>query len=111
MKYLAILRDSVLEALDTKVFYFMMGLSLLVILIIASVSYRPVSVEEEVTTFTENMSALMDWASKGKAPHWAVTDFQQTNGATEPWNGDYRFTFVVRFQDEDEAKSIRAQKQ
>jgi ABC-type transport system involved in multi-copper enzyme maturation permease subunit len=110
MKYLAILRDSVLEAIDTKVFYFMMGLSFLVILIIASVSYRPVSVEEEVTTFTESMSALMDWASKGRAPHWAVTGFQQTNDAAEPWNGDYRFTFVVRFQDEEEAKSIRAQK-
>ena len=41
MKYLAILRDSLREALDAKVIYFLMGLSGLVILLVASISFRP----------------------------------------------------------------------
>src|SRR5439155_27277127 len=41
MKYLAILKDSLLEAIDTKVFYVMAGLSLLVTLLTATLSFKP----------------------------------------------------------------------
>ena len=41
MKYLAILKDSVREAMDTTVFYVTAGLSLLLILFVSSISFRP----------------------------------------------------------------------
>jgi ABC-type transport system involved in multi-copper enzyme maturation permease subunit len=41
MKYWAILKDSFREAIDTKVLYVMVGLSLLVTLVVASMSFEP----------------------------------------------------------------------
>ena len=46
MKYLAILKDSLREALDSKVLYFTVGLSCLVIAAVASISYRPQPAEQ-----------------------------------------------------------------
>ena len=57
MKFLAILKDSLREAIDTKVFYVMVGFSLLVVLFVGSIGYRPVSVEDEARL---NM-ARMTW--------------------------------------------------
>jgi ABC-type transport system involved in multi-copper enzyme maturation permease subunit len=42
MKFLAILRDSVREAIDAKVFYVMVGLSALLILLAFTVTFKPV---------------------------------------------------------------------
>ena len=41
MKLLAILKDSFLEAVDSKIIYVMMGLSLLVTLLVLTTSFRP----------------------------------------------------------------------
>jgi hypothetical protein len=41
MKYWAILKDSFKEALDTKVIYVMVGLSLFVTFVVASMSFKP----------------------------------------------------------------------
>lgn len=56
MKFLAILKDSLREAMDTKVIYFTLGLSVLLILLTASLSFRPVPVDEQVRDFTRTMT-------------------------------------------------------
>lgn len=101
MKYLAILKDSLLEALDTKVFYAMVGLSCLVLLVVASVSYRPVAVEDEMRAFARNLTWLMGLGKQqaGDPPRVDVTDFRQTNPEAPPWEGNYRFTIVLRQPD------------
>jgi ABC-type transport system involved in multi-copper enzyme maturation permease subunit len=110
MKYLAILKDSVREAMDTSVFYVMAGLSALMILVIASISFKPVSVEEDVKRFTGTFNWMMSWASQGRpAPRFAYEDFRQTNAGTEPWKGDYTFTLVMEFPDEEVAKQVKKQ--
>lgn len=43
MKYFAILKDSAREALDSKIIFVMFGLSVLVILVVATMSFRPAS--------------------------------------------------------------------
>ena len=48
MKYLAILKDSFREAIDTKVFYVMIGLSCLMLLVVASVSYEAIPIDDEL---------------------------------------------------------------
>ncbi len=45
MKYLAILKDSFREALDSKIIYVMFGISVLVILVVATMSFEPSSPE------------------------------------------------------------------
>jgi ABC-type transport system involved in multi-copper enzyme maturation permease subunit len=102
MKYFAILRDSLREALDTKVFYVMVALSLLVVLVVASVSFKPLGVEDELNRFAEQMTWVISMRTKGGAPtHFSIEDFQQTNDApaSEPWLGNYRFNLVWHFPD------------
>jgi ABC-type transport system involved in multi-copper enzyme maturation permease subunit len=99
MKYLAILKDSLREALDSKVLYFTVGLSALLILFLGSISFRPVTMQEEV----ENLAGVLNWAFRMQA-HGAnltceVRDFRQVNAATDPWHGDYQFKFVLVFPD------------
>src|ERR1051325_649325 len=46
MKHLSILKDSIREALDSKVLYVMVGISTLVILFVATMSFEPLSAEQ-----------------------------------------------------------------
>jgi ABC-type transport system involved in multi-copper enzyme maturation permease subunit len=111
MKYLAILKDSLLEALDTKVFYVMVGLSALVILIVASFSYRPITVEDEM----ERMARTLNWAiemqggnaNAEKAPSFSVEDFKQTNPDGKAWERDYQFALVMHLHDPAAAQFIK----
>jgi ABC-type transport system involved in multi-copper enzyme maturation permease subunit len=100
MKFLAILKDSLRETIDSKIFYVMMGLSVLVTLIVLSVKFRQVPPEEQFKRTASQMTGMMSWALKGESPTYEITDFQQTNGASEPWEGNYRFIYVEDFPGE-----------
>jgi len=107
MKYLAILKDSLLEALDTKVFYAMIGLSSLVILFIASISYRPVTFEGEVRKDVGTLNWLVGFMKEqypDGPPHVELLDFEQTNPDVPPWEGNYRFTVTMEFANEQGPK-------
>lgn len=133
MKFLAVLKDSLREALDTWVFFVMVGFSLLAIIFIGHIAYRPVSVEEEA----RSKMALMNWGlqrtfdkvkqeaekskkkgkdkqaeavADGSPPSFDVVDFEQTNpAAAQPWQTGYRFYFTLTFADEQQAKAVRFQ--
>lgn len=103
MKYLAILKDSLLEALDSKVLYVMVGLSLVVIILIGSVSYHPASVEVDAPRILEHQRSM--YGEGGVSVEWRfdhIEDFQTfKNGTevpkdqrTEPWLYDYHFVVV-----------------
>jgi ABC-type transport system involved in multi-copper enzyme maturation permease subunit len=51
MKYFAILKDSLREALDSKVLYVMMAMSTLVIIFVACISFKPLSAEKTMEQF------------------------------------------------------------
>ena len=109
MKFLAILRDSVREAIDTKVFYATLVVSCLIVLLMASVTYRQVPTEEQFRRFTSTMNWVSGFALPGKPVSFDIVDFQQTNDAEEPWRGDYRFTLrvvVANEQDVEDAKRV-----
>lgn len=107
MKFLAFLRDSVREAIDAKVFFVLLGLSALAIGTVASLRFEPLSVETEV----DKLARLLNWVFPAQTKHGiegvTIADFQQTNEAAEPWNGDYRFLVVVHFAKEEEAETER----
>jgi ABC-type transport system involved in multi-copper enzyme maturation permease subunit len=98
MKFLAILRDSTREAIDTKVFYVTLGLSAFLILLVASVSFRPLTVEEQA----QQTARLFNLATHGFGPHrsnapdFGIENFHKSGPDAEPWKGTYRFDFVAR---------------
>ncbi len=107
MKYLAILKDSLLEALDTKVFYVMVGLSCLVLLAVGSVSYQPVTIEEEAGSFAKTLTWILslDAKTRDKAPGIEASDFHETRPEAPPSERDYRFTLTARFPSAEAARS------
>src|SRR5262249_34552791 len=119
------------EALDTWVFYVMVGISLLAILFIGHIAYRPVSVEEEARNNMTRINWVMqrsfdkvkkeaekskkaekekqaEAVSNSSPPTFDVVDFEQTNpGAAQPWETGYRFYLTLSFEDEQKAKAVR----
>lgn len=111
MKFLAILKDSLREALDTKVFYVMVAFSLLVILFIGSIGYRPVFVEDDAHRFTDQMTWILerfrDQKNLSAVPRWDIKDFEQTTPGAAPWKTGYRFALTLEFDEEQQAKQAR----
>jgi hypothetical protein len=107
VKYLAILKDSLREALDSKLLYFTLGVSVLIVLLVGSLTFRPVPLEQQVTRFTEFMNWAMSFHGQGKSPHYGIADFAQSNAGTEPWQGEYRFVYVQEFPDEKTAEKAK----
>ncbi len=116
MKFLAILKDSLRETLDVKLFYAMVLLSLLVSLFVASVVYKPQPIDEQIKgslTFsplrpTENVNfdILMRLApnpeTQGIPVMVQMEDLQRTDQgpANQPWVGNYDFTLVLKIPHE-----------
>jgi ABC-type transport system involved in multi-copper enzyme maturation permease subunit len=109
MKYLAILKDSFREALDSKILYVMLGLSALVILLIGSVSFRPVPVQEQLEGVTGTINWILHLQPHGKQPTLEIRDFQQFHEDREPWNRDYRFKFAIVCPDQMSAAMMGKQ--
>jgi ABC-type transport system involved in multi-copper enzyme maturation permease subunit len=101
-KYLAILKDSLREVIDSKIFLVMLVFSLLVILFLASITYVPTTAKDEVERFGFRLNFRLRFLLRTDTmlplpQRVEVVDFQQTNDATEPWDGDFRFNFVGHF--------------
>jgi ABC-type transport system involved in multi-copper enzyme maturation permease subunit len=100
MKYLAILKDSVREAIDLKVFYVSVALSVLLSLLVLSVTYRPVTAEEILeednrlilNPMGEMKHPLMAKLNLEGVKHVSYEDFKRLDQGTEPWTGNYQFT-------------------
>jgi ABC-type transport system involved in multi-copper enzyme maturation permease subunit len=118
MKYLAILRDSLREAIDTKVFYLTVAISALVSLLVLTVSYTPVPMQDAVEQFTD----FMNLVTRTRNPQAAkmqlagvretqVTEFKRLDNGTEPWTGNYEFTMDLELWDEVEPKGAAPARQ
>ncbi|HYV35682.1 MAG TPA: ABC transporter permease [Gemmataceae bacterium] len=102
MKYLAILKDSMREAIDTKVFYALAVLSLLVVVIVGSTSYTAVDAETAFQSIVEQGVFHTIYADKGNSPiphgsdeQYRVRDVKALTQASEPSGCDHSFTLVV----------------
>src|SRR2546427_7289532 len=105
MKYLAILKDSLREAIDTKVFYAMLILSLILIVIVASIGFRPAEAEEALEAIVTDRQFHMVTPDRGRsntvmAKQYLPAQFQVSNvralsDASAPNAQDYAFTLTV----------------
>jgi ABC-type transport system involved in multi-copper enzyme maturation permease subunit len=111
MKMAALLKDSFREALDRKIFAAMLLLSGLLILFVVSISFRRITIEDELKDTTR----ILTWAT-GLNPHagkaeYSIENFRQTNDAPEPWNGDYQFDWVVKVDSADKMPQVQMRNQ
>jgi hypothetical protein len=107
MRYLSILRDSLREALDSKVIYFTFGLSVLVVLVIGSVTFRPVEAQEQFERYSRQLTWLLGLAMQGNGPEHKVEAFEQTNEKEKPWQRDYRFAYIQEFKSDKAMQDAR----
>jgi ABC-type transport system involved in multi-copper enzyme maturation permease subunit len=111
MKYFAILRDSLRETIDAKVLYVMVALSILVMLFVSSVSYRPLSMEEELRFGLGTINWLLRTQAQNqggqKAIQFELKEFERTNVGTEPWTGDYRYQILMHYPSGKDATQQR----
>jgi ABC-type transport system involved in multi-copper enzyme maturation permease subunit len=113
MKFLAMLKDSLRETLDVKLFHVLVGLSVLVVLGVFSITYKPLGMDSQVEDAVKRFSfsdqentwifqLLRQIAQEEEAanviPETHIKDFQRTDGgpADKPWLGDYKFTVSLR---------------
>jgi ABC-type transport system involved in multi-copper enzyme maturation permease subunit len=100
MKPLAILKDSFREALDSKVFYVLAGLSLVLTLLIASASFRPVPAETALATIVGQFPLVHPDRGRSVLARYfpldcQVRDVRRLNEGTDPATGRYRFTVTI----------------
>jgi ABC-type transport system involved in multi-copper enzyme maturation permease subunit len=94
MKFFAILRDSLREALDAKIIYFLFGLSALAIGLVASISFKPEPGEKGLESIIQRLPG----ASGGFGPkpiNYTIENFEQTNNTPYAYKGEYRYDLVV----------------
>jgi ABC-type transport system involved in multi-copper enzyme maturation permease subunit len=68
MKFLAILKDSLREAIDCKVLYVMVGLSCLVTLVVLSLSFKPLPAENNMRDLVSGKTAALVAMMSGEPP-------------------------------------------
>ncbi|HVK17311.1 MAG TPA: ABC transporter permease [Fimbriiglobus sp.] len=105
-RFIAILRDSYREALSTWVVPVMLVLAGLLVLFVASVSFRQVGLQDEL----EKGFGTFNWAlglnpANGK-PRFVVENVTGTN-PTEPWKADYEFDIALYGGTEEFLKQAR----
>ena len=112
MKFFAILKDSLRETLDVKLFYVMVGLSVLFVLFVASISYKPDPMETVIKPITGLTGFVLTGDLKGHKETRAVvvrpeaSDFTQLDPAREPWESDHRFKLTLTFFTEKKQRNI-----
>jgi ABC-type transport system involved in multi-copper enzyme maturation permease subunit len=121
VRYLAILKDSLLEAVDTKVMYVMLALSGILIIGAASLSFTPQSCQEIPNEFTiasleqaghksaqkKARFVLPGFGWFGSSTTWTQQSVEPMNGAPDEPDSPLRFVLRRTFPSKEEA--IRVQ--
>jgi hypothetical protein len=109
MKFLTVLKDSYREAVDGKVFQTMVVLAGLFVLFVASISYRPLTLEDGLNRRFGVLNFAFELGKQPGAPRFAVENYRMTNGAAVPWEGDYELDVVVTCSDQRALDDLRRQ--
>jgi ABC-type transport system involved in multi-copper enzyme maturation permease subunit len=119
MKLLAVFKDSLREAIDSKVFYVMVGLSSLVILFALTLSFKPQPALEVMKFMALSLNSDLSALNPGKSGQfgsrttadgsraYVVTNVKPREGLTESPGSDYVVTIVARFFKDEEFQKAR----
>jgi hypothetical protein len=96
MKYLAILKDSLRETLDSKLLYAMLIIAALVIVGVGSISFQPQPADQGLQSILARFpGARSGFGQPPPVLRYDVENFTQLNDAP-PWEGQYRFDLAVK---------------
>jgi ABC-type transport system involved in multi-copper enzyme maturation permease subunit len=121
MKYFAILKDSVREAIDNKVIFVTIGLSLLVTLFVLSLGFEPLPPEKVMESVQRGQVIRLDDMQGGGGMHarrerlpddkigqFVVDRVETVSGTPGSPQSAYRFTLSQRLATKEEADNVRA---
>jgi ABC-type transport system involved in multi-copper enzyme maturation permease subunit/ribosomal protein L31E len=100
MKYLAIMKDSLLEAIDTKVFYVAVAISVLFVLLMATLTFTPNPPQEGMQKLAERFadgSIQIDLPILGRVRateslvQYKIGEISEPANPAKPWEAEYRF--------------------
>lgn len=101
MRFIAMLRDSFKEAVDGWIFLVMLALSGLLILVVASASVRPATVEQAVPEMFDREVMQFISPDHGKASrsafflhNFAISNVVPLQAGATPWENEFRFTLT-----------------
>jgi ABC-type transport system involved in multi-copper enzyme maturation permease subunit len=106
MKYIAILRDSLRETIDSKVFFVVIAIALLAVFLMATISLEPNPAEQGLQKVADRFpdgsdEVTLPVVGKIKATpaltQYTVMDVKGPEGK-KPWEGEYSFTVESRDQ-------------
>lgn len=95
-QFFAILKDSFREAMDAKVIYVLLGLSILLMAITATISYRPVPPEEAFASITQRFVTIFPDKGKGRVPLGLPPAVTYTAKDVKPEAGGYALRLEVK---------------
>jgi hypothetical protein len=108
-KFIAMLRDSYREA--GWMLQVMLVFSLLLIFFIASIGFRPLSIDELVGQSTRFLNRILpispDYPKFG-SPVFSIENYKAGNAA-EPWKGTHDFEFVITCPDDKELEKFKTE--
>ncbi len=94
-KFIAVLRDSYREAVSTWVIPVMLVFSFLLVLLVASIGFRPVTLQDELNNRFGLPNALLSFNPELKGSRYDVENLVTSDPAA-PWKADYEFDVVFR---------------
>lgn len=120
MKYLAILKDSLREALDSTVLYVMIALSSLVILFVATLSFKPLPAEKTMAMLVNGtINDLLDVYNpakntperfkrmKDRIEAYQLKKVEVLRGEPDSPDSAYRLTIAMHFPSAETASAAR----
>ncbi len=108
MQFLAFLKDSYREARSGWMLQIMLVMGALLVLLVASVGFRPTTIEDELSNRLDVISRLLATNPATGKPQLSVENVTGTNDA-EPWKADYKFEYVVKCETrEDMRRALRS---
>ncbi|VTS02085.1 Uncharacterized protein OS=Pirellula staleyi (strain ATCC 27377 / DSM 6068 / ICPB 4128) GN=Psta_0817 PE=4 SV=1: ABC2_membrane_2 [Gemmata massiliana] len=113
MQFLAFLHDSYREAKSGWMLQIMLVLAALLVLLVLSIGFRPVTLQDEMGTTLSLMNRVIEsnpprYAEIGQ-PKLTVENVKTSNPA-EPWNANYDFEFVIHCPSPEDMKKAVAAK-
>ena len=109
MRLIAFLRDSYREAVSGWMLQVMLLFAVVLIAFISSISFRPVTLEDQLLRSTNIINRLLRTSPEYPAmgsPTFTVQNLRATNFA-EPWKSDYAFDFVVQTPTADDVPKFK----
>jgi ABC-type transport system involved in multi-copper enzyme maturation permease subunit len=95
LKFFAILKDSFREAVDGFVIYLMLAMSVLLIVVVASVSFTPAPPDEVLSTMVQSFRMIFPDRGKSTAPTGMLVEYKTGDVEATPNGAKFVLTAVT----------------